>query len=319
MNAPATPRKTRFAGLPLIWVVPLAALVIAGSMVFHEFRNRGSTITIEFASGAGIEGGKTELEHKGVSIGTVQTVSLSKDLNSVTVGVRLSKAGEGVARAGSEFWVVHPEVSLSGIRGLETLVTGVRLQVLPGHGPPIKHFRGLDRPPPIDDPAAGRAFILLTDKLGGLTPRAPAYYRGVVVGTVETTRLASDATAAQIRIRIYTPYVDLVRTNSVFWNVSGVSFKLGFAGAAVRSTTLQALLAGGVSLATPEPEAGVLAPPARDGAEFRLYADPKKEWLKWTPKIPIAPLESAPQAPKPDSTGEPTLTGVANKPADQGR
>jgi len=298
---PATPRISRRPSLPLIWVVPIVALAIATWMVARQFRNHGPEITIDFSNGAGIEAGKTELEYKGVSIGTVRSVALKNDLSGVTIKVRLTKPGAAVARAGSEFWIVHPEVSLSGIRGLETLMTGVRLKVRPGSGEAATHFKGLDHPPPIDDPSAGRAFVLRTDKLGDLRPGAPVYYREVKVGIVETTRLSEDATAAVIRSRIYNPYVDLVRTNTEFWNVSGVSFKLGLHGAELKTSTLQSLIAGGVSFATP---GGDLSPTALENTEFILHDDPAKEWLQWSPRISIHPEESTPETPKPETGGE---------------
>jgi paraquat-inducible protein B len=300
MTAPATPRVSRRPSLPLIWVVPLVALIIAGWMVGRQFRNRGPEITIEFATAAGIEAGKTELEHKGVSIGVVRTVTLKNDLSGVLVQVRLTKAGAALARSGSQFWIVHPEVSFSGIRGLETLVTGVRLKVRPGEGALATHFRGLDHPPPIDDPSAGRSFVLRTDKLGGVAPEDPVYYRGVKVGVVETTRLADDAIAAVIRVRIYTPYIDLVRTNTQFWNVGGISLKMGLHGLEVRTNTLQSIIAGGVSFATP---GGELSPTALENTEFVLHEEPEKEWLQWEPRIQIHPEESVPDLAKPESGG----------------
>jgi paraquat-inducible protein B len=295
MTTPATPRVARRRSFPLIWIVPVVALIIAGWMVVRQFRNRGPEITIEFANAAGIEAGKTELEHQGVGVGVVQDVSLKDDLSGVIVSVRLTRSGAMLARAGAQFWVLHPEVSFSGIRGLETLVTGVRLNVRPGRGAPARHFRGLDHPPPLEDPSVGRAFTLRTDKLGGLAPDNPVYYRGVRIGNVEATRLADDAIAALVRIRIFNPYVNLVRTNSQFWNAGGLSLKLGLGGLDVRMNTLQSILAGGVNLATPD---GELAPVALENTEYVLHSEPAKEWLEWRPRIPIQPEESAPAAHK---------------------
>ena len=144
---PPAPRVTRRPSLPLIWIVPIVALIVAAWMVVRQFHNRGPVITIEFASASGIEAGKTPLEHKGVTIGMVKEVQLKPDLSGVVVSVRLTKSGRSVAHAGSVFWVVHPQVSLSGISGLETLVTGVRMHVHPGNGGSAIHFRGLDAPP----------------------------------------------------------------------------------------------------------------------------------------------------------------------------
>lgn len=292
---PATPRVSRRPAIPLVWIVPLVALAIAGWMLARQFRDRGPEITIEFSSSSGIEAGKTVLEHKGVTVGTVSEVSLKPDLSGVIVHLRLTKEGAGLAREGSEFWIVQPEVSLFGVRGLETLVNGVRLNVRPGAGQPGSRFRGLDNPPPIDDRNAGRAFVLRTESLGRIMPASPVYYRDVRVGSVETTRLADNATSALIRIRILTPYADLVRTNTQFWNASGISMKFGLTGAEIRMATLQSVVAGGVSFATPGGD--TVAPSALEGTEFTLHAEPQKEWLEWRPRIKISPLESSPSQP----------------------
>ena len=293
MSAAPAPKITRARTLPLIWIVPIVALVVAGWMIFREQRNHGPEISIEFADGSGVEAGKTPLEYNGVAVGTVQTVELTRDLARVVVRVRLKKNAANVARAGAEFWIVHPEVSFSGVRGLETLVRGVRLNVRPGSGAPATRFQGLDSPPAPELTAAGRAFILKSDRLGSLAPGAPVYYREVKVGAVETSRLARDATSVLIRIRVFNPYIDLVRTNTRFWNAS-FSIKGGlFSGFDIKNVSLETLFTGGVGFATPE---GNLAPAAADGAEFSLADEPEKEWLKWQPQIPIAPVEQAPDS-----------------------
>jgi paraquat-inducible protein B len=289
-------------------VVPIVALVVAAWMIVRQFHNRGPEIAIEFASASGIEAGKTPLQHKGVTIGTVKDVLLNPNLSGVVVVVRLTKSGAAVAHAGSIFWVVHPQVSLSGISGLETLVTGVRLRVRPGSGAPTTRFRGLDTPPSIDDPNKGRAFTLRAQKLDGINPGAPVYYRGVKVGIVETTKLADDATAAVVRVRIYTEYVDLVRTNTQFWDVSGFDFKLGLSGAELHTATLPSILSGGVAFATPG--GSPLAPSALENTEYILHPQPQKEWLTWEPQIPIHPIESTPETARADSLGD--SNGPAN-------
>lgn len=310
MSTAATPRVTRRPAMPLIWVVPIVALLIAGWMIARQFRNHGPEITIEFANGAGIEAGKTDIEYKGVVVGLVTDLTLQSNLSAVLVKVRLTKSGVAVARAGSEFWVVHPEVSLTGVRGLETLVTGVRIRVRPGNGPTTKHFRGLDRPPPAEDPALGRAYLLRAEKLDGIKPGSSVYYRGVKVGLVETTRLAADSGAAVIRVRIFTAYAPLVRTNTQFWNAGGLDFHLGIHGVDLRADSLEALVGGGIAFATPDqPE---IAPPALDRTEFQLHDKPEEAWLRWQPRIAIKPLESTPERSKEDGATESQLTLKSN-------
>jgi paraquat-inducible protein B len=100
-----------------------------------------------------------------------------------------------------------------------------------------------------------------------------------------------------IRIRVKTPFVNLVRTNTSFWNAGGVSFKMTLLGAEVKSTSLESLFSGGVAFATPD--SSPLAPIAPDGTLFTLHHEMDKEWLKWRPRIPITPPDEAPEPSKP--------------------
>jgi paraquat-inducible protein B len=267
-------------------------------MGFSELRRRGPEITIDFADGTGVEAGKTVLEYKGVSAGTVEAVELKPGLSGVTVRLRLTRTAASLASAGAQFWIVHPEIGFSGVRGLETLVTGVRLNVLPGKGPPADRFTGLDQTPVPQVTDRGRTFILQSERLGSLSTGAPVFYREFKVGEVEATRLSDDSTAVLTRIHLDAPYGDLVRTSSKFWNAGGFSFKVSlFGGAVLKDTSLESLVTGGVAFATPD--GAPLAPAAPDEAHFTLASEPDKTWLTWHPQIPIkSPAAGAIPRPK---------------------
>jgi len=284
MTAAPSPKISRSRSFSLIWVVPLLALAIAAWMGARELRNRGPEITIEFADAAGVEAGKTILEYKGVYAGTVEHVRLKPGLEGVVILVRLRRSAAGLAAADSQFWIVHPEIGFSGVRGLDTLVTGVKLNVRPGKKPKADHFIGLNQTPTPEITDEGRTFILHNDKVASLSTGAPVFYREFKVGQVEACRLAPDATGVLIRIHINAPYVDLVRTNTRFWNAGGFNLKVSLFGAQLKDTSLESLVTGGVSFATPD---GELAPVAPAYTEFSVAAEPEKEWLKWSPRISI--------------------------------
>ena len=290
MSTAPAPRVSRDRAFPLIWIVPAIAVAIGLWMAVSEYRKRGPEITIEFDSGTGVEAGKTTLEYKGVSAGTVVSVELRHDLSGVVIQLRLKKKAAALAAADSKFWIVHPEIGFSGVHGLETLVTGVRLNVLPGKSPPATHFRGLDKTPAPDVVDEGRSFILQSDRLGSLTTGAPVFYRELKVGAVEASRLSDDATSVLVRVHIEAPYVDLVRANTKFWNTGGFSFKVNLFGAQMKDTSLESLITGGVAFATPDTLP--LQPAAEAGAQFGLAPEADKEWMKWAPKIPVKSPES---------------------------
>jgi paraquat-inducible protein B len=270
----------------------MVAVAVGAWMGIRELHDRGTEVTIDFADGSGVEAGRTVLEYKGVAAGTVEAVVLRPGLVGVSVRLRLTRSAAALANRGAQFWIVHPEISFSGVKGLDTLVTGVRINVLPGAGPPSRHFTGLDKAPAPDVTDQGRTFILQSDKLGSLTSGAPIFYREFKVGKVEASRLSDDSTSVLIRIHVDAPYGDLVRTSTRFWNTGGFSFNVSlFGGAQFKDTSLESLVTGGVAFATPD--SGVLAPVAPNDAQFALASEPDKEWLNWKPKIPIMSPDTA--------------------------
>ena len=178
----SAPRLSRFPRIPLIWIVPVVALGVALWMLVREWRSHGTEITIEFADASGLETGQTKLEYKGVAVGEIKGMRLAGDLGGVIVRLQLSRNAADIAREGAQFWIVQPQIGFAGVSGLETLLTGAHLGVRPGHGAPATHFRGLDTPPAPKNTDEGRAFILRTDRLGGLQVGAPVFYREVKVG-----------------------------------------------------------------------------------------------------------------------------------------
>ncbi len=292
MTAP-TPQLSRFPKISLIWVVPLVAASVALWMLAREWRNHGTEITVEFADGSGLEPGQTALEYKGVAVGKVRDVKLARDLRSVIAHIQLTRNAAGIARQGSEFWVVQPEIGFAGVSGLETLLSGVHLGVRPGNGGAADHFRGLDAAPAPENTETGPAFLLLAERPGGLQVRAPVFYRDLKVGEVETMRLATDATGVVVRIRVQRAYADLVRVNTRFWNAGGAPFQVSLFGSGTQKKSLQSVVTGAVAFATPEEPAAA----ASDGAQFPLSTDADEEWLKWHPRIPINAPDNAPEKP----------------------
>lgn len=278
-------KESRSRSISIVWLVPLVALIASGWLVYREFSDTGPLIDIEFENGSGIDAGKTPLVHKGVVVGIVQDVALKPGLDGVIVTVELESSARPLAVEGSEFWLVRPEIGFSGVRGLDTLLSGARLGVRPGTGEPRRHFVAMTKAPSSEDIAPGKNFVLKSPKLGSLNPGSQVYYREVKVGTVEDHRISDDSSEVLVTIRVFAPYDRLVRAETKFWNSGGISMKLGLLGGRVESTSLESLMAGGVSFATPDDSA--TTEPAAEGSVFELFDDPEKAWLRWAPKIEL--------------------------------
>jgi len=276
--------ERRRRGFPVVWLVPVVAAIVAGYLVYGHLQESGATITIKFRDGHGIKAGQTEIRYRGVPIGEVTAIDLSEDEKYVVVKARLRRSASAIAKEGSEFWIVRPEVGFGTISGLSTVITGPYIQVLPGTGKPKSEFVGLESAPAAPE-RKGLKIILAANHLGSVRPGSPVYYRGIEVGSATSTELNSDATAAHIHLLIGQRYARLVRGGSKFWSVSGLDVHVGLLrGLEISLESLRSLITGGIAFATPDDPN---SRPATNGMVFTLYDKAQKEWLEWTPRISL--------------------------------
>jgi paraquat-inducible protein B len=276
-------RRRRRWTVYVVWLVPLIAAVVAGVLVYSRITEYGPTVRIMFRDATGLKPRQSEVRYRGVAVGEVSALELSPDLAYVVVTARARREAAHIAREGSIFWIVRPEVGIETVRGLTTVITGPYIEVFPGSGRPKTEFVGVERP----SPALGRSGLrvtLATAHLTSVRPRTAVYYRGIEVGMVSATALSGDAAAAHVRVLIEPRYTGLVRIGSRFWSTSGVDVNLSlFKGVEINIDSLRSLIAGGIVFATPDAE----SPPAREDTIFVLHDKPQKDWLTWAPKIPI--------------------------------
>ena len=216
---PNTPPEPEAADLPepvirsgkrsvsIVWLVPLAALLIGGWLIYKAISEKGPEITISFKTAEGLEAGKTKIKCRDVEIGQVQAITLSRDLNQVIVKAQLIKEAAAFLSENSRFWVVRARVSASSVTGLSTVFSGAFIDIDPGApGKKTLHFEGLEEPPIVTTWEKGRHFDLLAERKGSLDVGAPVYYRQIEVGRVAAYSLAPDGTGVTFKVFIKDPY-----------------------------------------------------------------------------------------------------------------
>ncbi|WP_117085928.1 MlaD family protein, partial [Klebsiella pneumoniae] len=80
-------------------------------------------------------------------VGTVENISLSKDLSKIEVSASVKGDMKDALRKETQFWLVTPKASLAGVSGLDALVGGNYIGMMPGQGEPEDHFVALDTQP----------------------------------------------------------------------------------------------------------------------------------------------------------------------------
>ena len=270
----------------LVWVIPVLALAVAVYLVLQHMRSLGPEIAIRFNDASGIRVGQTPINYRGVQIGEVSRIELSDDHKRAVVKARLRKDAASIATEGAVFWIVRPQIGLERVTGLNTVLSGPEIQVLPGKGEQrISEFNGLDGAP-VGLGASGLRIILRAERPKGVRISTPVNYRGVEVGTVERIELAPNSASADIHVVIRSRFASLVRAGSAFWNTSGVTASGGILkGIEVEIESLRTLYTGAIEFATPSEKAAQVKP----GTVFFLHDKPKDEWLNWSPKIAVGP------------------------------
>ena len=256
-TTPPAPRIKKKSGPSLVWLIPLITALIAGWLIYRTLSEKGPEITITFKTAEGIEAGKTKIKYKDIEIGVVDSVHFSKDFSHVIVKASMEKESAPFLRRQTHFWVVKPRLTLRGASNLGTLLSGVYIEIEPGQGAPQKHFVGLDVPPVIKADVAGIKVVLLARKLGSIDRGSPIYYQGILAGETLGWELGNDRKSIFIYAFIKAPYDELVKSNTRFWNVSGMDVSVGSEGVEVRTESIQTLLYGGIAFETPDTLAGV--------------------------------------------------------------
>jgi paraquat-inducible protein B len=271
-----------------VWLIPVLTLLIVGGIALRGWLNQPRRIEVTFEEGHGIKAGD-QLRYHGVVVGEVDAVRFAESLEELVVRVELTPDGDRLAREGTRFWIVRPHFDLTGIGGLDTVVGAKYLAIQPGaaRGPAVARFRGIEEPPLPDlDFPGGIEIILESPDAEGLSPGTAVYYRRLRIGGVIASGLTLDQSRVEARVYIRPEYRNLIRSGTVFWNMSGVRVQGGLTEFSVHVSPVESLIQGGIGLAVP-PESGE---PVSDGYRFPLGEQIESEWLKWQPILGTSPV-----------------------------
>ena len=257
-----------------IWLIPLVTVAVAGWLAWDTLSKRGPLITVTFESAEGLVAGQAQIKFKDVVMGQVQSIDLSADLTHVILTARMNHEAERLLTGRAQFWVVKPRLFAGNISGLETVLSGSYVALLPSAeaAPAARHFTGLENPPVLQSSTEGHTFLLKAALLGSLNLGSPVFYRGLTVGEVLGWDIGDMADSVTIHAFVRAPFDKYVHEESHFWNASGISVRLGGDGVQVQVESLRALVLGGIAFDTP-PQAERTPVVLAEGATFPLYPD----------------------------------------------
>lgn len=284
--APPPPEIVRsHGGISPVWIIPLVAALLGAWLVWQHYASQGPLVTVRFETAEGIAEKKTAIQCRSVSIGVVESVRLAPDLKGVITTLRLNQSAAELLKVDTRFWVVRPRLGGAGISGLGTLVSGTYIELDPGVSEtPGSDFVGLENPPVTPLGVPGLHITLVADQAGSVGPGSAVVYKGLKAGRIETQAFNPDNGRVEFGVFIEEEFSRLVTPRSRFWNTSGFDLDIGANGVRLRTGSLEAMVAGGVSFESGQSEAGENAPVA-DGTMFPLHEsyDDTKEITLNTP------------------------------------
>jgi paraquat-inducible protein B len=259
--------------ISIIWIVPIVAVAIGAWLAWDTLSKEGPTITVTFESAEGLQAGQSQLKYKDIVFGTVKSVTLSKDLNHVVTTIATTREAEHLLTEGTVFWVVKPRLFAGNISGLETLLSGSYVGMMPPEAPgkAKRDFAGQEDPPILAVHTPGHTFLLRSRRIGAISVGSPVFFRDLNVGEVLGWDVGNMAASVTLHVFVRAPYDNYVHDETRFWDASGLSIKLGASGIDVQMESLRALLLGGIAFETPVTEART--PAATEEHPFPLFAN----------------------------------------------
>lgn len=247
---------------------------------------------LRFPSGEDVNA-STEIRSQGVTVGRLYSLTLNPETGTVRAEATVDAAMASLFRKQTRLRLIKPEVSITGIKNVGTILSGAYIDVEKGSGSPSRDFNVLPFDKDCSLPQTGLNIILETSSLGSLKKGSPIYYRRMQVGEITGYSLSPTAQEVWLLANIHEPYRKLIYSGTRFWNASGVSVKAGLiSGVNVRTESVESLLAGGIGLATPDgPQKGG---PAYTGEHFKVSETLDEDWLKWQPALPSQPAATKP-------------------------
>lgn len=268
------------------WLLPIVAFIIGALLFFQILKEQGETISIRFAKGDGIVAGKTIVRYQGLEIGRVKRVYFVDNLKEVEVLAEINAEARSLLRQDTKFWLVQPTASLAGVSGLDAIVSGNYITLLPGEGESADEFIAEEDPPAVTVSDGDLLVRLVSDDIGSINVGASVYFRKVPVGNIADYRFTKDQKKIEIDVIIQKKYAHLVKKESRFWNISGISADLNLQGIRVNMESLASVVQGAVAFDSPDNMTS-----AEQGQKFELYPDLKsaKRGIEIKVKVPLTP------------------------------
>ncbi|MGH6875950.1 MAG: MlaD family protein [Rhizomicrobium sp.] len=170
-----------------IWAIPIAVVLVIAWLLFRHFAQSGTDITITFPNAHGLKEKGSNVEYRGLKVGSVTGMSLTKNGGAIMVSATIDGSASKYLTTGTTFWLRGASPSLSNLSSLGAILSGPTIVMQPGPGPKTAHFAGLEHKPLFSSPHGAPVLyaVNFSGAVGTLTPGETVTLRGFTVGEVK--------------------------------------------------------------------------------------------------------------------------------------
>ena len=244
---PEIEESSKFNFITSIWIVPFIALIIAGWLGYQHFAKRGPEIKITFPQNEGLVAGQSLVKFRNVPVGKVTKIHVDEETDGVTVVVRMNtRRSKPYLTEHARFWIVKPEVGLSGVSGLDTLISGTYVNIYSKAGGKKFKDKFIGLTQPYRDSIEGEYFHLISANAENVSVGMPIYYKNIKVGQVEYLNLGLDNKSVDVIVFINKQYVPYIHDDSKFWIKNMVNIDFAKGNLDINIAPLNFMLQGGI-------------------------------------------------------------------------
>jgi paraquat-inducible protein B len=231
-----------------------------------EIAKQRETFTLKIPSAKGLST-KTRIRYRGETIGSVHDIVHENDAVTLKVGVLPNF--KHILKRDSQFWLVRPQLTLSGMADTDAIFGGAYITLTAGTGEENRQFVLSNVAPAKHVSAKGFQLALVSANGNVVNPGNPISYRGIAIGQVDNVALDKNGINVNIHITIDDEYRHLINNSTRFYNASGIIASGGITNFMVKAESMDAILRGGISFFNPENEQ--LNTPLKEGQNFTLF------------------------------------------------
>ncbi|MBE8167059.1 MAG: MCE family protein [Shewanella sp.] len=205
----------------------------------------GEAFTLTTSNAESVNRG-TPIKYRGVSIGEVISKKLL-DLDQVQLSARISRQYAHLLTGSAKFWLEGADISLSGIKHPERLISGSVINFLPGDGAAKSQYSILSQAP--DAAKQQNVKINITsDQNYGLSAGAEIKYKDITIGKVKTLALNDSFTQVNLTAEVRPEFKSLLTNNSYFVPKSAFALEASLDKVSVKTTGVSSAITGAIAL-----------------------------------------------------------------------